>query len=178
MSSSETTPLTNMGNSSESMDMHNDVRSIWKDRLITGVLVASVVVFLMTIINDDTTPGPVIKSNINDVEPPIPIYRPVCKLFSNRHDVEIIQTSLGAPSQQYSKVECQPAARIIPSYLAPDAILQVELGAPAFPDRNVSILGFGGAFTEASALNFESLSKEGKEAVMELLYGKDGLGYS
>jgi hypothetical protein len=167
-----------MGYASASMAMYNDARSIWKDRLITGVLVASVVAFLMTIINDENNPAPIIQSTNNNVEPPIPIYRPVCKLFSNKHDVEIIQTSLGAPSQQYSKVECQPAARIIPTYLAPDAILKVKLGQPAFPDRNVSILGFGGAFTEASALNFESLSNEGKDAVMELLYGKDGLGYS
>jgi glucosylceramidase len=40
------------------------------------------------------------------------------------------------------------------------------------------ILGFGGAFTEASALNFGRLLPAGQEAVLELLFGKTGLGYS
>ena len=64
------------------------------------------------------------------------------------------------------------------TYGAPDAILQLDLSSPAFPNRNVTIMGFGGAFTEASALNYDSLSQEGKDAVMELLYGKQGLGYA
>ena len=38
--------------------------------------------------------------------------------------------------------------------------------------------GFGGAFTEASARNYQSLDDSGKSAVIDLLFGKDGLGYS
>ncbi len=40
-------------------------------------------------------------------------------------------------------------------------------------------MGFGGAFTEASALNYMSLSEDGRQAVIDLLFGKTvGLGYS
>ena len=41
-----------------------------------------------------------------------------------------------------------------------------------------SIMGFGGAFTEAAAKNFFSLSGEGQEAALELLFGDSGLGYN
>ena len=40
------------------------------------------------------------------------------------------------------------------------------------------ILGFGGAFTEAAARNFHRLQPAGQETVLELLFGKTGLGYS
>ena len=60
----------------------------------------------------------------------------------------------------------------------PDAILQVDFETPGQANRSLPILGFGGAFTEAAALNYESLSQRGKNIVMELLYGKSGLGYS
>lgn len=62
-------------------------------------------------------------------------------------------------------------------YGAPDAILQVQLDRPAFPNRR-PVVGFGSAFTEASSLNYQSLSEHGKERLMELLFGKTGLGYS
>ncbi|GMI44283.1 hypothetical protein TrCOL_g12668 [Triparma columacea] len=41
-----------------------------------------------------------------------------------------------------------------------------------------TILGFGGAFTEAASLNFQTLSEGGRTRVVELLFGKGGLGYS
>ncbi|EED87519.1 glucosylceramidase [Thalassiosira pseudonana CCMP1335] len=47
----------------------------------------------------------------------------------------------------------------------------------AEPSRS-PILGFGGAFTEAAALNYMSLNEEGREMVMQLLFGREGLGYS
>jgi glucosylceramidase len=61
---------------------------------------------------------------------------------------------------------------------APDALMQVNLSQIAFPGKAVPILGFGGAFTEAAALNYQSLTETGKDTVMELLFGKSGLGYS
>ena len=61
---------------------------------------------------------------------------------------------------------------------APDASLLVNFSQHAFPQRETPILGFGGAFTEAASLNFHSLDKEGQETVLELLFGKSGLGYS
>ena len=40
------------------------------------------------------------------------------------------------------------------------------------------IIGFGGAFTEASALNWRSLSKKDQDEVIRLYFGKGGLGYT
>ena len=41
-----------------------------------------------------------------------------------------------------------------------------------------SILGFGGAFTEASAVNFYKLPVEVQKKFMALYFGKDGIGYT
>ena len=39
------------------------------------------------------------------------------------------------------------------------------------------IMGFGGAFTQASALNYMSLDKKGRDVILKLcLFGKDGIG--
>lgn len=59
----------------------------------------------------------------------------------------------------------------------PSALLQVNFSHVPHQDRP-PILGFGGAFTESSALNYMSLNQDGKDAVIRLLFGKDGLGYS
>jgi hypothetical protein len=61
-------------------------------------------------------------------------------------------------------------------YGSPDAILNISLSTQPFPDR--PILGFGAAFTEASSLNYQSLSEAGKKTLMELYFGKSGLGYA
>ena len=66
---------------------------------------------------------------------------------------------------------------LVNNYQAPDAILQVNFSDRIFDDRS-PIYGFGGAFTESSALNYQRLSSAGKEAVIELLFGATGLGYA
>lgn len=124
-------------------------------------------------------------------EAPVP-HRPICKYYGELSSVTMVQTSLQDPSQQWSTVECVKApqdakgplfgrrnatqAVKLNEYGAPDAIIQVEFEKVAHPDRE-PIMGFGGAFTEASSLNYHSLSVEGQDAVMELLFGKSGLGY-
>jgi glucosylceramidase len=65
----------------------------------------------------------------------------------------------------------------INGYGVPDAIFRTDFNRYAFPDRQ-PIIGFGAAFTEASSLNYQSLSDVGKERLMELLFGKSGIGYS
>jgi hypothetical protein len=55
-------------------------------------------------------------------------------------------------------------------------MIDVEFDVRAFPDRT-PILGFGGAFTEATARNFWSLNERGRETALELLFGESGLGY-
>ena len=62
-------------------------------------------------------------------------------------------------------------------YGLPSANIQIDFSNIAHPQRQ-PILGFGGAFTEASALNYLSLNEDGRDALMSLLFGKDGLGYT
>ena len=65
----------------------------------------------------------------------------------------------------------------INGYGIPDAIVKTNFSQYAFPMRQ-PILGFGAAFTEAASLNYQSLSGDGKERLMELMFGKSGIGYS
>ena len=125
------------------------------------------------------------------------MYRPFCLIHGSGSNSQgpttarILQTSMGNPSQQWSHIPCyaqpekvrrwinKPKASVddLNMYGAPDAIIQTKLSEKAFPDRT-PILGFGAAFTEASSLNYQSLSEAGKQKLMELLFGKSGLGYS
>ena len=117
-----------------------------------------------------------------------------CEIYHDTNDgerrptknVRVIQTSLGTPSEQWSEVACAHRRSSPPDerrpgsedggYSRPSAIVDVDFDSVAFPDRE-PILGFGGAFTEAAALNFGSLSEEGRNVALELLFGRDGLGY-
>ena len=125
-----------------------------------------------------------------------PRVRPFCKLYGDHLKFAgVLQTSIGDPSQQWSHIPCyaQPKHNNVnfwaPSkddsisdvningYGVPDAIFRTDFNQYAFPERQ-PIIGFGAAFTEASSLNYQSLSDVGKERLMELLYGKSGIGYS
>lgn len=121
--------------------------------------------------------------------------RRFCRIYGDRLKFAgVLQTSIGDPSQQWSHLPCyaQPKknnmflwasqdsnldAADINGYGAPDAIFKTNFGRQAFPDRQ-PIVGFGAAFTEASSLNYQSLSDAAKERLMELLFGKTGIGYS
>jgi len=117
------------------------------------------------------------------------------------NNIRIIQTSLSEPSKQWNEVPClihthnshnnKNNRKLHPSDTShsstnpessssgeyyPSAIINVEFTSQPFRKRQ-PILGFGGAFTEAAALNFNSLSEDGKAVALELLFGKDGLGY-
>jgi Glycosyl hydrolase family 30 TIM-barrel domain len=123
-------------------------------------------------------------------------YRPFCMVHNKRVAFAgILQTSMGNPSQQWSHIPCyaQPErvrlwannnnnvideqAININGFGAPDAIFRTSFSQLAFPKRP-PIVGFGAAFTEAASLNYQSLSAVGKERLMELFFGKSGLGYS
>ena len=102
----------------------------------------------------------------------------LCEIY---HDgpVSVIQTSRGEPSKQWKEVGCIRRSRGLKEgqNVAPSAaVIDVDYSQVPFGDR-VPILGFGGAFTEAAALNYGSLNEQGQSAVMELLFGKEGLGY-
>ena len=129
----------------------------------------------------------------DDAPPATMRYRPFCMVYGKRVGFAgILQTSMGNPSQQWSHIPCYAEPEKVRmwagssggegtvnlnAYGAPDAIFQTNLSQPAFPKR-APIVGFGAAFTEASSLNYQSLSDTGKERLMELLFGKSGLGYS
>jgi hypothetical protein len=122
-------------------------------------------------------------------------YRPFCMVHSKRVAFAgILQTSMGNPSQQWSHIPCyaQPErVRMwtnnnninanngikVNAFGAPDAILRTNFSEFAFP-KGPPIVGFGAAFTEAASLNYQSLSAVGKERLLELFFGKSGLGYS
>ena len=113
--------------------------------------------------------------------------------------IRMIQTSLSEPSKKWSEIPClhrtsssstnnrklHPDDTSNPistetedgGYSSPSAIINVDFTKVPFKERQ-PILGFGGAFTEAAALNFGSLSKEGKDVALELLFGRNGLGYT
>jgi glucosylceramidase len=119
--------------------------------------------------------------------------------------LKVVQTSLGSPSNQWGQVSCtydnpiEAAKSVVGAnsnktshdprelfpdgqgksgvYYPPSATIHVDFNSgPTFPERE-PILGFGGAFTEAAALNYRSLNEEGREAVLGLLFGSEGLGY-
>jgi len=117
-------------------------------------------------------------------------YRPYCMTYQNQKTARILQTSMGSPSQQWSRIPCYaepekvrmwtkspPPNAHLNEYGNPDAILNISLDETSFPDRP-PILGFGAAFTESASLNYQSLSEKGKETLMELYFGKSGLGYA
>lgn len=111
--------------------------------------------------------------------PPVQVTK-LCQVYHSS-PVSVIQTSRGEPSKHWKEVACvQSERRLNDSPMAegelPSAVIEVDFTKVPFGERT-EILGFGGAFTEAAALNWKSLSEEGQEAVMDLLFGEDGLGY-
>ncbi|EJK53642.1 hypothetical protein THAOC_26876 [Thalassiosira oceanica] len=106
----------------------------------------------------------------------------LCEVYT-RDKFSLIQTSLSEPSKQWSEVACvhhnEPYSPKEESKgSTPSASIDVDFAKIAYPNRP-PILGFGGAFTEATALNFMSLNDEARGVASELLFGKEyGLGYS
>jgi len=153
---------------------------------VTGGILGLLLLWYKEHENAIATPGPMQVI----VTPPEQVseakVRPFCQYYGgkNKQPPRIIQTSMKFPDQQWATIPCfentnkQQKSVVLNAYAAPDAILQVDFAQLAHPERKVPILGFGGAFTEASGRNFHTLSEAGKEAVMELLFGKSGLGYA
>lgn len=119
----------------------------------------------------------------------VPTYRP-CEFYSETKNLHMIQTSMTNPSAQLSELPCYRLKSKIDndstSYKASTAIIKTDFSKKPFDgddsDESSSILGFGGAFTEASALNFKSLPKESQEKLLKLLFDSSpddiGLGYT
>jgi len=182
--SNEGSPLISSGNGSARAKKGSTSSLRW---LAAGAsLVVAVALIVQGVLHHRINAKPV---TIAPQEPQVEqIFRPYCQTYG-RTTARIIQTSLTQPSQQWNPLPCystnpenglfgRPKKAIVDEYQVPDAVLQVDFDIPALTNRSVPILGFGGAFTEAASLNYHTLSKKGKETVMELLFGKTGLGYS
>ncbi len=131
-------------------------------------------------------------------------WRP-CQVYMDpkQSNFVIYQTSIADPSNQWGEVSClvrnskhSPNNKIIDDsqwswlfgmssgeaadpleYGMSSAVIRTNFQEVAHPTRE-PIMGFGGAFTEASSLNFNTLDENGRDAVLELLFGKSGLGYN
>jgi O-glycosyl hydrolase len=137
--------------------------------------------------------GKTSNNNNNDDDESNILYRPYCEYYNDASSPQIIQTSMKEPSQHWSPQACilkppdnlgyqllnYKASARLNAYAAPDAILKVNFSQRAHAERpDLPIVGFGGAFTEAAALNYQQLSQTGKDTLMELLFGSSGLGYT
>ncbi len=191
----ETKPLLNKNGAGSYEDggIGNDTKS-WLRLGLEAIILVGVGVLIggsMSQSEPIASPEP---QPLTDDPPSASRNRRFCRIYGDRVKFAgILQTSIGNPSEQWSHVPCyeQPKksnllwasqdsdaiAADINGYGAPDAIFRTNFRRPAFPDRQ-PIVGFGAAFTEAASLNYQSLSEEGKERLMELLYGKTGIGYS
>lgn len=173
---SESTPLVSNGGSSHQQRSWNP----WMDRAVTASIVLAIVLVFNFVISRNSDYE---RSNFTDIDEEGPsgvMYRPICQVHDSKlfDSVQVLQTSLtDASLHWWSPQECLQTKSPPRRYGAYDAVLNVNFSKLAHPNRP-PILGFGGAFTEASALNFESLSEEGQNKVLELLFGNEGLGYT
>lgn len=196
----ETKPLlNNNGNvySGSKKDVRRSTKS-WLGSGALGIALIGVGVLIGSALNQSSSET----TNTSPPPPPPPHAPPAtsrnrrfCRIYGDRLKFAgVLQTSIGDPSQQWSHLPCyeQPKkndmlwwasqdsnldSADINGYGAPDAVFRTNFGRQAFPDRQ-PIVGFGAAFTEASSLNYQSLSDAAKERLMELLFGKTGIGYS
>lgn len=106
-----------------------------------------------------------------------------------------IQTSKKEPGKQWSEFACRERSGedaddlIVAGNDAATIIIDFPLTSSGDDDDSTNkerdssadafqtILGFGGSITEATTLNWKSLTSVARDAVLELLYGDTGLGY-
>jgi O-glycosyl hydrolase len=115
-------------------------------------------------------------------------YRAMCEYYTppGRRIISlsprVLQTSLHEADKPWSTLQpClvhSPNTPVeINTAAAPDAILNVSFSGAR--NKSPTILGFGGAFTEATSRNFYTLAEGAQQTVLELLFGSAiGLGYS
>ena len=168
----ETAPLNTDidGASSASFSEKSSTKAVW----VTGAIVVAVVALLAVHLRPSPPPLQ-LTTDASQV-----LIRPFCFTTSTNQKARILQTSMKEPSHQWAEQPCVQGASTnrINAFGAPDAILQVNFSQVAHPERDIPILGFGGAFTEAAARNFQRLTQPGQDAVLELLFGPQGLGYT
>lgn len=98
----------------------------------------------------------------------------LCRARAGRR-FRVVRTSFGAAGAPWSEVPCAEVAAVVSSS---SAAARVVVDHSSVPATFGPILGFGGAFTDAAALNWLSLDEAGRAAVLDALYGPDGLGHT
>ena len=193
--SSEETPLFPSPNGSSNTTVVIERKYRW----IVGGLVAAILAMAGTHVlrgSDSDKTTTVASAMPRLVQNASETFRPICEHYQKGTTTDVtpvkrIQTSMQEPSQQWSSLPClavstksrgwgpwkTTAAVPLNTYAAPDAILKVNFTEQPFKKKESTILGFGGAFTEAAALNYNTLTQTAKDTVMELLFGETGLGY-
>lgn len=90
-----------------------------------------------------------------------------------------LQADLGAGVECFQSLQsgerhvAQPPIALVPDFPFDGPTLVVD-GAP----DGLPLLGFGGAFTEASAVVFQKLNADMQEQFLNMYFGPDGLGYN
>jgi len=168
-STSHTSSYSSSSNEDERWNFNQVTRSSLRHIILkVSLILLAILILLELILNRKTEPS-------QDEVVAISAYRP-CQLYSSSDGIQVIQTSLTIPSEHWSSMPCLQSS-VSAQYAMPTATVDIDFKKISHPERE-PIIGFGGAFTEASALNFMSLNSAGRSAVLELLFGKDGLGYS
>lgn len=179
----EEQPLEIGRGSSHSAGNNNGNATTIKSTLVMGAsaLILTTLAFLIGRSSTTTsTPGGEVTAILPNLEQMPTRLCEIYKSGSGGDNIQMIQTSFAEPSKQWSEVACVHVVNrrnLQQQQEYGTAQIHIDLDKVAFPDRP-PILGFGGAFTEAAALNLKSLSKAGQDAVIELLFGKSGLGYT
>eukprot|EP00762_Andalucia_godoyi_P006162 ANDGO_01700.mRNA.1 Putative glucosylceramidase 4 len=91
----------------------------------------------------------------------------LCTLCAAQN-IRVVQTAFGT-SDRMTELPSVPFGPDFPS------LSTVSVDANS---RFQSILGFGGAFTEAAAINYAALTLENKKQLIEMYFGASGIGYT
>ena len=207
-SSLQTTPVDESnenGSNGETLSASNSV-FIFLLENYTSVIIVFLLLIIFALAGENASNRGQAANLVEDESSALKIQWRPCQMYLDEsvNNVKVIQTSLGDPSTHWGQIPClvrnenpftfnsvhdysssqwnwlfgtDDESKEPIEYGMPSADIKVDFKKIAHPDRE-PIMGFGGAFTEASALNFMTLSEDGREAVMSLLFGKEGLGYS
>lgn len=114
--------------------------------------------------------------------------------YKERLDVNVYETAMGSwAAMRPVTVKDMASTAFSPTTLSFGNVQCAEgeqeilcTGMPPSPalitfrssEKYQSLIGFGGAFTEASAVNFYALPQEAQQRVLDLYFGQDGNGYT
>jgi hypothetical protein len=108
--------------------------------------------------------------------------------YQERPEVLLYESSMGSPVMRqlfaadlglakinFGNIQCDQntVGYACANAASPSASIEIQSSR-----KFQKILGFGGAFTEASAVNFYKLPSAAQEKVLQMYFGSDGIGYT